>query len=124
MEHGPRTLTEYAAGDLKTPMLILLGAVAFVLLIACSNIAGLMLVRASGRARELAIRAALGASRIDLICQAFSETSLLSLFGTALGFIAALASCARSYRLRAFNYPQSFSFELMVTCWHLLPAPG
>ncbi len=82
-------LTEYAAGDLKTPMFILLGAVAVVLLIACSNIAGLMLVRATSRSRELAIRAALGASRINLISQAFAETSLLSLTGTALGFAAA-----------------------------------
>jgi predicted permease len=82
-------LTEYAAGDLKKPALILLCAVAFVLLIACSNIAGLMLVRSTARARELAIRMALGASRLDLISQALIETSLLMLAGTVLGFAAA-----------------------------------
>jgi predicted permease len=84
-------LTEYVAGDLKTPMVILLAAVAFVLLIACSNIAGLMLVRGSAGARELAIRTALGASRADLISQAVTEVSLLTIAGTALGLVCAFA---------------------------------
>lgn len=96
-------LTEYIAGDLKTPMFILLGAVAFVLLIACSNIAGLMLVRGTAGARELAIRTALGASRADLISQAATEIFMLSLTGTALGFACAfgilrgLLSLARAH---------------------------
>lgn len=81
--------TEYAAGDLKRPVLILLGAVGFVLLIVCSNIAGLMLVRGTGRVRELAIRSALGASRSTLVSEALVETSLLAVFGTALGLAAA-----------------------------------
>lgn len=81
--------TEYSSGDLRTPMLILLGAVGLVLLIACSNVAGLMLVRGTGRARELAIRTALGASRGALIRQALAETSLLAIAGTALGLAAA-----------------------------------
>ncbi|MGH9618461.1 MAG: ABC transporter permease [Bryobacteraceae bacterium] len=81
--------TEYASGDLKTPVLILLGAVGLVLLIACCNIAGLMLVRGTARARELAIRAALGASRGALIRQALAETSLLAIAGILLGLAAA-----------------------------------
>jgi predicted permease len=81
--------TELTSGNLEAPMLILLGAVGFVLLIACSNIAGLMLVRATGRARELAIRTSLGASRADLIKQAFAEAFLLSVVGTAAGILSA-----------------------------------
>jgi predicted permease len=83
--------TELTSGNLEAPMLILLGAVGFVLLIACSNIAGLMLVRATGRARELAIRTSLGASRADLVKQAFAESLLLSVFGTAAGILSAAA---------------------------------
>lgn len=86
---GIEPFTEYASGDLKTPMLILLGAVGLVLLIACCNIAGLMLVRGTARSRELAIRTALGASRGALIRQALAETSLLAIGGTLLGLGAA-----------------------------------
>ena len=78
-------LTEYAAGDLKKPMFLLFGAVAFVLLIVCSNVAGLMLARGIARAREFAIRTALGAGKTDLIYQAFAEISVLVICGTALG---------------------------------------
>ena len=77
--------TELVSGDYKKPMFILLAAVGFVLLIACSNIAGLMLVRATGRARELAIRTSLGASRSHLVRQAFAESILIGAAATALG---------------------------------------
>jgi predicted permease len=79
--------TDYIAGDTKRPMLVLLIAVGFVLLIACSNIAGLMLARASGRARELALRTALGATRWNLAGQALTESLVLSCAGALLGLV-------------------------------------
>jgi predicted permease len=86
---GLEPFTELTGGNVETPMFVLLGAVALVLLIACSNIAGLMLARATGRTRELAIRMSLGATRWNLIGQAFAESLLLAMAGTALGLLAA-----------------------------------
>ncbi len=83
--------TDYIAGDTKTPMLVLLASVGFVLLIACSNIAGLMLARASGRSREIAVRAALGASRWNLINQTLAESLVLSFAGAILGLALSFA---------------------------------
>jgi len=83
--------TDYIAGDTKTPMLVLLASVGFVLLIACSNIAGLMLARASGRSREIAVRAALGASRWNLIQQTLAESLVLSFAGAILGLALSFA---------------------------------
>jgi predicted permease len=83
--------TDFVAGDTKTPLLVLLAAVGFVLLIACSNIAGLTLARASGRGRELAVRAALGAGRWDLIRQTLAESLVLAFAGAVVGLGVALA---------------------------------
>ena len=82
-------IANFVFGNLRTPVLILAGAVAFILLIACANIAGLLLAKATARSKELAVRAALGASRGRLIAQALSESAVLGLFGILAGLLVA-----------------------------------
>ncbi|HYK58351.1 MAG TPA: ABC transporter permease [Bryobacteraceae bacterium] len=107
--------TDFIAGDTKTPMLVLLGAVGFVLLIACSNIAGLMLARASGRVREAAVRAALGASRWDLIRQTLAESLLLALAGAGIGLGVAFAGIRALLLLAPQDAPVSLDVRLDAT---------
>ena len=82
-------LVEMVSGKMRKPLAFLLGAVALVLLIACANIAGLQLARASARQREVSIQIALGGSRGRLLRQAFSESLILSVAGVALGLMLA-----------------------------------
>ena len=104
--------TDFVAGPTKTPMLILLAAVGFVLLIACANIAGLMLARATGRSKETAVRAALGASRWDLIRPTLTESCLISFSGGVVGLAVAYAGIRALLALAPENAPVALSVRI------------
>ena len=111
-------LRQLVVGAIATPVRVLFGAIALVLLIACANLANLLLARAAARGRELAVRLALGASRARLVRQMLTESVLLALAGGAVGLILADGALRALLSLRPDNLtPPS---EIHLDHWALL----
>ncbi len=117
-------LQDSITGTVRSPLLILLGAVGFLLLVACANVANLLLAQASVRERELSIRIALGAARGRLVRQFLTEAFLLSLIGGILGVLAALWGVAGLVALAPEQLPRldNVSVSLPVLLFALLLA--
>jgi putative ABC transport system permease protein len=117
-------LQDSITGKARSALLVLLGAVGFLLLVACANVANLLLAQASVRERELAIRSALGAARGRLVRQFLTEAFLLALAGGGLGVLGAFAGVAGLVALAPGNLPrlESVSISVPVLAFALLLA--
>jgi putative ABC transport system permease protein len=114
-------INEKVSGAIRPALLVLLGAVGFVLLIACANVANLLLARAASRIKEVAIRSALGATRRDLLRQLMAESLILALMGGVLGLGLAWLGMKGVVALKPANVPRITELRIdgLVTAFTL-----